>query len=157
MKTLSGRLRFVVIGVIAIVAVVSCVYFPSITNRDVRFGVEIGQDVRGKRTYAEWKGDGTDFKRALKQVFDHGGDYCICILENSRAEPYKYTDSKCPQDYTCPLPNNPAVNIRTVKVTKSKAADNIAAGESAVNDPHVTYRVQSSNPGEIAKVVGTLK
>jgi hypothetical protein len=157
MKTLSVRFRFVVIGVIAIVAVVSCVYFPSITNMDARFGVEIGHDVRGKRTYAEWKGDGTDFKQALKQVLDHGGDYCICVLENSRAEPQLYPNSKCPTRYTCRLPNNPSGDIRTVKVTKSKASDNIAAGESAVNDPHVTYRVQSSNPGEIAKVLGTLK
>ena len=35
-----------------------------------------------------------------------------------------------------PSENSPPVNIRTVKVTKSKVADNIAAGESAVNDPN---------------------
>ena len=57
--------------------------------------------------------------------------------------------SKCHEDYKCPPDNSPPVNIRTVKVTKSKAADNIAAGESAVNDPNVMYRVQSPDPGDI--------
>ena len=57
----------------------------------------------------------------------------------------------------CPPENNPPGNIRTVKVTKSKAADNIAAGESAVNDPHATYRVQSADPGDIIKVLEALK
>jgi len=47
--------------------------------------------------------------------------------------------------------------IRTVKVTKSKAADNIAAGESAANDPNVVHRIQSPNPGDIKKVLDTLK
>jgi len=137
MKTLSGRFRFVVLGVIVMVVVASCcVYFPLIT--DTRLGVEIGHDVRGKRTYVKWKDDGVKFKQALEQVLHNGGEYCICVLEKPGDKPYQYHDSKCRKDYQCPPENNPPINIRTVKVTKSKAADNIAAGESAVNDPHAT-------------------
>jgi hypothetical protein len=160
MKTLSVRFRFVVIGVIVTVAVVSCCYFPSITDTIPRASVEIGHDVRGKRTYVEWKDDGAKFKKALEQVRGHnGGEYCICVIEKPGDKPDQYPNSKCTGRYTCPPApeNSPSGNIRTVKVTKSKAADNIAAGESAVNDPHVTYRVQSPDPGDIKKVLDALK
>jgi hypothetical protein len=158
MKTLSVRFRFVVIGVIAMVAVVSCCYFPSISDTIPRASVEIGHDVRGKRTYVEWKDDGAKFKQALEQVRGHkGGEYCICVIEKPGDKRYQYPDSKCDKDYECPPENSPSVNIRTVKVTKSKAADNIAAGESAVNDPSVTHRVQSPDPGDIKKVLDALK
>jgi len=149
MKTLSVRFRFVVIGVIAIVAVVSCCNFPFIT--DTISYVEIGHELRGKRTYVEWKDDGADFYRALEQVRGHKGEYCLCVMKTPDATPQRIDYSKCP-GYECP-----PGNIRTVKVTKSKAADNIAAGESAVNDPHVTYRVQSPDPGDIIKVLDALK
>ena len=36
---------------------------------------------------------------------------------------------------------SPSVKIRTVKVTKSKAADSVAAGESAANDPNVMHKI----------------
>jgi hypothetical protein len=160
MRTLSGKFAFVVLAVIVIVGVVSCCYFPSITDTIPRASVEIGHDVRGKRTYVEWKNE-AKFKQALEQVRGHnGGEYCICVLEKPRAEPHQYPDSKCHEDYKCPSEppeNSPSVNIRTVKVTKSKVADNVAAGESAVNDPNVTYRVQSSDPGDIKKVLDALK
>jgi hypothetical protein len=154
MKTLSVRFRFVVIGIIAIVVVGCCCYFPSIT--DTIPCVEIGHNVRGKRTYVEWKDDGAKFKQALEQVRGHNGEYCICVIEPGRKR-YQYPDSKCHKDYECPPENNPPVNISTVKVTKSKAADNIAAGESAANDPNVTHRVQSPDPGDIIKVLDALK
>jgi hypothetical protein len=156
MKSLSVRFRFVVLGVIVMVVVASCcVYFPSIT--DTRLGVEIGHDVRGKRTYVKWKDDGVPFKQALEQVRGHNGEYCICVLETSGGEPHHYPNSKCTGHYECPPENNPPINIRTVKVTKSKAADNIAAGESAVNDPNVMHKIQSPDPGDISAVLKTLK
>jgi hypothetical protein len=158
MKTLSGRFRFVVFGVIVIVAVVSCCYFPSITDTIPRASVEIGHDVRGKRTYVEWKDDGAKFKQALEQVRGHnGGEYCICVIEKPGDKPSQYPDSKCHKDYECPPENSPPGNIRTVKVTKSKAADDIAVGQSAANDPNITYRVQSPYPGDISKVLDALK
>ena len=151
MKTLSGRFRFIVIGVIAIVAVVSCCYFPSILDTKPLATVEIGHALRGKRTYVEWKDEGKGFYRALEQVRGHNGEYCLCVMKTPDATPQRIDYSKCP-GYECP-----PGNIRTVKVTKSKAADNVAAGESAVNDPHVTYRVQSPDPGDIKEVLDALK
>jgi hypothetical protein len=153
MKTLSGRFRFVVIGVIAMVAVVSCCYFPSIGGTKSYAAVEIGDELPGKiPRYVEWKDEGAKFKQALEQVRGHNGEYCLCVLEKPGAKPHRYPDSKCPGRYDCP-----PENIRTVKVTKSKAAGNIAAGEPAVDDPHVTYRVQSPDPRDIIKVLGALK
>jgi hypothetical protein len=153
MKGLSVRFRFVAFGVIAIVAVVSCCPFPFIPDI-ATYSVEIGGKQKAS-TYVEWKDDGAKFKQALEQVRSHadkGASYCICVIEKTGDKPYRYPYSKCLGRYECP-----PGNIRTVKVTKSKAADTIAAGESAVNDPHVTYRVQSPDPGDISKVLDALK
>ena len=153
MKTLSGRFRFVVFGVIVIVAVVSCCNFPFIPDI-ASYSVEIGGKQKAS-TYVEWK-DERQFENALKQVRGHedkGASYCLCVMRTPNDTPHPYDSyNKCPPRYKCP-----PGNIRTVKVTKSKAADNIAAGESAVNDPHVTYRVQSPYPGDITQVLDALK
>ena len=152
MKTLSVRFRFVVIGVIAMVAVVSCCYFPSILGTKSYATVEIGHELRGKiPRYVEWKDEGAKFKQALEQVRGHYGEYCLCVIEKPGDKPHQYPYSKCSGRYECP-----PENIKTVKVTKSKAAGNIAAGESAVNDPHVTYKVQSPDPRDIIKVLDAL-
>lgn len=151
MKTLSRGFRFIAVGVIAMVVVVSCCTFPLI--KDAHFAitdkgsyVELGQ-LRG--TYVEWKSQ-HKFDEALKQVCDHGGTYCI------------YTDADPTHPYQ---PSNPASSctncrqkkIRTIKVTKSKAADKIATGESVVNDPNVMHKVQSPDPGDIFNVLNALK
>jgi len=152
MKTLSGRFWFVVFGIIVIVAVGSCCCtIPLIKDAhfvitDKKSFVELGQ-LRG--IYVEWKSQ-HKFDEALKQVCEHHGTYCI------------YTDADPQHPYQ---PTNPASNctncspkkIRTVKVTKSKAADKIAAGESVVNDPNVMHRVQSPDPGDIINVLNALK
>ncbi|HEY4271759.1 MAG TPA: hypothetical protein VGM65_07125 [Candidatus Udaeobacter sp.] len=164
MKTLSGTFRFVVLGVIVTVVVVSCCNFPfpPILNTTSYAYLEIGRKlpgVREKRIYVEWK-DQTSFENALKQIRSHNdkrASYCICVIKNPGDEPsrdYSYNDNDCSK-YDCPSPF--PGNIRTVKVTKSRAADNIAAGESAVNDPHLTYRVQSPYPGDIIAVLDALK
>ena len=148
MKTLSVRFRFIVIGVIVIVAVVSCCNFPLI--EDTKSYLEIGHDVRGKRTYVAWKDEGTELYRALEQVRDHKGKICLCVLMPG-GTPYPHQlNNDCPNYHCHP------VNITTVKVTKSKAADNIAAGESAVNDPNITHRVQSPDPKDIKAVLDAL-
>jgi hypothetical protein len=155
MKTLSGTFAFVALAVIVIVAVVSCCNFPFITDTKSYAYVQIGHELRAKipkRTYVEWK-DQTKFDKALEQVRGHNGEYCLCVMMNPDDKPHPYDSyNNCPPGYKCP-----PGNIRTVKVTKSKAADNIAAGESAVNDPNVTYRVQSPVPGDIIKVLDALK
>jgi hypothetical protein len=153
MKALSVRFRFVVFGVIVTVAVVSCCNFPFIPDI-ASYSVEIGGKQKAS-TYVEWK-DENQFKKALEQVRGHedkGASYCLCVMRTPKDKPHPYDSyNKCPPRYKCP-----PGNIRTVKVTKSKAADNIAAGESAVNDPHVTYSVQSPYPGDIIKVLDALK
>jgi len=147
MKTLSVRFRFVVIGVIAIVAVVSCCYFPSITNTAPFFGVEIGNYSKDNAPiYVRWKSE-DKFKAALEQVCGHQGEYDLFILrDNNEKEHWKKNCNP-----------NPPRNIRTVKVTKSKVADDIAAGESAANDPNAMHRVQSAYPGDIKKILDALQ
>jgi hypothetical protein len=149
MKALSVRFRFVVFGVIVIVAVVSCCNFVVL---DTKTFVELGHYLRhDERTYVPWKSQ-DKFDTALKQLCDHNGTYCLKVKldNNTIIDRYHPHGSKDCTD--CRLEN-----IRTVKVTKSKAADNTAARESAVNDPHATYRVQSPNPGDIIKVLDALE
>jgi hypothetical protein len=156
MKALSRRFWFVVLGVIVMVVVVSCCVFPTIPDpRITSYSIDIGY--RQRAQYVEWKDDGTEFKQALEQVRGRkGGDYCICIIEPGR-KLYQYPGSKCPEDYKCPPENSSPGNIRTVKVTKSKVADNTANGQSAVNDPNAFYRVRSPDPGDIKNVLEALK
>jgi hypothetical protein len=152
MKTLSKRFRFVVLAVIVIVVVGGCClpFVPGIAS----YSVEIGNQQKGPK-YVNWKDKGR-FDDALKQVRGNpkgNAKICICVLMSSRDEPYPHElNNDCTRTYKCP-----SENIRTVKVTKSKAADNIAAGESAANDPNVTHRVQSSDPDDIKKVLDALE
>jgi hypothetical protein len=159
MKTLSRTFWFVVLGAIVMVVVASCCIFPVIPGTDAYAYVEIG---KGKQKglsddliYVEWKNK-DEFDKALAQVRHHDGKICICVLEEAGGEPYKHklnNDCHADTDYPCPIPEN----IRTAKVTISKAADKIANGESAANDPHATYRVRSRDPGDIIKVLNALK
>jgi hypothetical protein len=151
MKTLSRTFRVVVLTVIVIVVVVSCRNFPSIPNTIPFFGVDIGHLPLANRKdnvaiYVRWKDEGK-FKAALEQVCGHHGEYDLWILrDHNEKDHWKKICS----------PNYPR-NIRTVKVTRSKAADNIAAGEPAANDPNVMHRVQSPDPGDITTVLNTLE
>jgi hypothetical protein len=154
MKTLSGKFRFVVLGVIVIVAVGCSCYFPSMPDTRISlYSVMIGGKLRAPRIYVDWKNK-DDFDKALDQLRARG-EYCLCAVEPSNPHPHRYRPYKpshCESDYPCP-----SVNIRTVKVTKSKAADRIAAGESVANDPNVTWRVASSDPADIKRVLDELK
>jgi hypothetical protein len=145
MNTLSKTFRFVVLGVIVMVVVVSCCIFPTIPG--ISYSVEIGNKQRDQ--YVKWKQP--EFDNALNWLCDHGGTYCLkAKLDNGNIiDPYHPKGHK---DCT----NCTLENIRTVKVTKSKDADNIAAGESAVNDPNVMYRVRAPDPGDLAKVANAL-
>jgi len=157
MKTISGRFWFVVFGVIVIVAVGSCCCLPHIPANIpaiASYSVEIGNQGKGPK-YVPWKQP--DFDNALKQVLGNprgNGKICICVLESSQGSPHKHplnNDNDC-LNYHCY-----SEKIRTVKVTKSKVADAIAAGGSAANDPSVMHRVQSSDPDDIKKVLDALQ
>lgn len=155
MKNLFGTLQLIVLGIIVVLVVVSCCEFPFIPNI-ASYCVEIGHPVPGvarSRTYVEWKNKG-DFDNALQQVRHHNGKVCLCVVvPTGTPHPHELNNDCSRYEDNCPAPEN----IRIVKITKSKDADKIAAGDSAANDPHVTYRVQSPYPGDIAKVLGTLK
>jgi len=147
MKTLSRTFRLVVLAVIVIVVVVSCCNFSSISDKRISlYSVEIGNKQTGQ--YVEWKNkDG--FDNALNQVCwsrGHGHGWYEFYTDADRTHRYK----------PCPSPTPPG-KIRTVKVTKSKAADKIAAAEPIANDPNVMYRVQSPDPGDIQTVLDALQ
>ena len=151
MKTLSRTFRFIVLCALVTVAVASCCnYIFDVHDTKSLASVELGHG-RAERTYVPWKSQGK-FDKALAQVRAHNGKICVCVLKPG-APPYKHPlNNDCPSDYECPPEKR-----MTVKVTKSKAADNIAAAESAVNDPHATYRVQSAYPGDIVNVLDALE
>jgi hypothetical protein len=149
MKTLPAKLRFVVIGVATVVVVVGCCNLPFIKDT----AIELGHDVSGKRTYVEWKDEKT-FETALEHFVDHGGKICLCVLKDPRGKPHPHKlNNDCGRNYDCPSP----ANIKTVRVTKSMAADEIAAGGSAVNDPNITHIIRSLSATEISDVLKTLK
>ena len=155
MHTLSRTFRFVVLGVIVIVAVVSCCEYGFVVPGIILPGtksfafVDIGTQERAKWTYVEWKKK-KDFDDALAQVCSHpGGTYDLYVLLHD-------TDQHPIHPYN-PCPPKPPGSIRTVKVTKSKAVYKIAAVEAVVNDPNAMHRVQSPDPRDITRVLGTLK
>jgi hypothetical protein len=151
MKTLSGLFALVAMAVITTVVVVGCCLYLPIIPGIATYSVEIGGPQKAS-TYVGLKDKGK-FDAALAHIRSQkGGSYCLCFMATANDTPHPYdSHNKCPEYYKCP-----PGKIRTVKVTKSKAADNIAAGESVVNDPNITYRVQSPDPKDISDVLASL-
>ena len=142
MKTLSGTFAFVILAVIVIVAVVSCYQAPALVPNQ-KFLLYIGtKPIFGKPTYVYWTTE-EKFDDALKQVCRNGGTYKIRKLKAEGEEPY---DAKSCTEI-----------LKTVKVTKSKVADDAAAGESASNDPNIVYKVAVASKEDIEKVLSELK
>jgi hypothetical protein len=140
MKTPSRILALVILAVIVIAAVVSCT-FQIVPNQ--KFLVYIGtKPWLGAPTYVNWTTE-EKFDDALKQVCQNGGTYKIRKL---KADGEKSYDAKSCKEI-----------LKTVKVTKSKVADDAAAGESASNDPNVTYKVASASLDDIKEVLDALK
>ena len=141
MKTLSGTFALVILAVIVTVAVVSCYQAPALVPNQ-KFLLYIGTKGIFKTTYVEWRTE-DEFDEALKQVCQHGGTYEIRKLKADGEKPY---DAK------------PCIEIlKTVKVTKSKVADDAAAGASAGNDPNTVYKVAAATEEDITKVLSALK
>ena len=130
------------------VVVVSCCVFPTIPDpRITSYEVYIGGPPRDP-PYVEWTTE-QNFDNALDKVCwsrGHGHGWYEFYTDTNRTNRYK----PCP-----PLP--PTGKIRTVKVTKSKAADKIAAAEPVANDANVMFRVRSPDPGDIKTVLDALK
>ena len=140
MKTLSRIFAFVALAVIVIVAVISCYQAPTLVPNQ-KFLLYIGTKGIFKTTYVEWTSE-DQFDEALKQVCQHGGTYEIRKLKADGEKPY---DAK------------PCIEIlKTVKVTKSKVADDAAAGTSAGNDPNTVYKVAAASIEDIKTVLDAL-
>jgi hypothetical protein len=141
MKTLSRIFALVVLVGIVIVAVISCYQAPALVPNQ-KFLLYIGTKTIFKTTYVEWTTE-DEFDEALKQVCQHGGTYEIRKLKADGEKPY---DAK------------PCIEIlKTVKVTKSKVADDAAAGASAANDPNATHKIAAVKEEDITKVLSALK
>ena len=133
MKTPSGTVAFLILAAITILAVVSCVSYQFVANQQAF--LVIGNGI----TYVKWKTQ-HQFDQALEKVCKHGGNYDLTVLVDEHAQPihpYK----------PCPILRN----IRTVNVTKAKAASGVPAG-----DPHVTMKVASPDPEDIGAVADAL-
>jgi hypothetical protein len=140
MKTPSGIFALVILAVIVIAAAVSCTY-RMVPNQ--KFLLYIGtKPIFGKPTYVDWTSEAA-FDDALKQVCQNGGTYKIRKLKADGEEPY---DAKSCKEI-----------LKTVKVTKSKVADGVAAAESATNDPNVTMKVAAASKEDITTVLNALK
>lgn len=139
MKTPSGTFAFVVCAVLVTVVAVSC------TLRlvaDQSLLLYIGtKPILGKPKYVYW-GTEKDFDDALRAVCSHGGTYTISKLKAADQQPYDAEPCK--------------ELLKTVKVTKSKVADDAAVGESAGNDPNVVYKIAVTRVEDIRQVVNAL-
>ena len=146
MKTVSGTFTAVVLAIVAIVADLTFRAFatatPAKTSAHQKFTLKIGGPT--KDDYVDLKSQDA-FDTALKTLGDHGGQYQIRFLAKEGATPI---DPYHPGDHA---------SIKTDKVTMSELAKNAPAGESAANDPNVTVRVSSNDPGDIKAVLDTLK
>ena len=144
MKTLSGIVGFVVLAVIAIVALPGLRAFAQGSAKpayaDKKFTLQIGPT---PDEYVEVPDASkrAAFVKALRALPEK--QYDIYFKDdNGRVEHYP------------PLP--PKLSIKTDKVTTSEVAKNAPAGDAA-NDPHYTQRVTSDSPAEIETVLDTFK
>jgi hypothetical protein len=143
MKTLSKTFVFVALALIAIIAIIAfrCPFFISSKEPDFPDQKFVLKIVTPAGEYVDVTSE-TDFKGALDAVRDKEGHYKIHFKRNDNTE----------TDY-----NDFPRGIKTDKVTTSSAtAKNGPAGESAANDPNVTYRVTCADLGAIKAVVKTL-
>lgn len=145
MKTLSRKSFILVLAIIAIVTFVSCL---STSTTNYTYEKVIGNPTAVPPVYRGFKkgaDDDSDFRAALIALKRRRGACEITILHPG--------PHQTPQHgYCLHLP----VNLKTDRVIKTKAAKKTAAGESAANDPNVTWRVQSNYEGDITKVIDTL-
>lgn len=140
MKTPSGIFAFVALAVVATVVVVVGCTVKLVPNQ--QFLLYIGtKPIFGPPTYVYWTTESA-FDDALKQVCSGGGTYVIRKLKAKGQPPY---DAKPCQEM-----------LKTVKVTKSKVADDAVAAASAGNDPNVVYKVAAARVEDVAAVLGAL-
>jgi hypothetical protein len=144
MKTLSGTFAFIVVAVMAILAVVSFRSFAAGSKQhtvaDKKFRLKIGKTLSD---YADVRSK-DEFIKALDTF--PPDQYDIYYIEGTGATPEHYP----------PLPQH-KTGLKTDKVTASEVARNAPQGESVANDPNATHLLTSDNATEIKAVLDTFK
>jgi hypothetical protein len=151
MKTLYPTVRFALLVVIAILAVLVIHAFASPTARptatpcppihDMKFVVQI-RGSGGANTFAELKpGQEHQFGVALGHLKAHGGQFNIHYKSDGN-------------DFPCYQLGDEA-SIKTDKVIVSEAARKAREGESG--DPNAMHRVASNIPADIEDVLKTFQ
>lgn len=140
MKTLSRTFLFVVLAVIAIVAVLTFRVVAQSPQPAAakKFTLNIG------RTTTDYV-DVTSKEAFIKALTPFGDDqFEINFLDHPGAPVEHY-------------PPRPKISIKTDKVTRSELAQRAPAGESAANDPSVTTHLSSDSATDIKSVLDTFK
>jgi hypothetical protein len=141
MKTLSGTFAFIVVAVMAILAVVSFRSFAAGSKTSAvgahKFKLKIGKT---QTDYVDV--DLVAFKKALEKFPQDGIDIY-----------YSEKDGAAVQHW----PPVPPLSIKTDKVTTSEVAKNASAEDAVANDPNVTRFLSSDNKDDLITVLGTFK
>ncbi len=142
MKTLSGTFVFVVLAVIAIVAVFTFrVFAQPQPVGPKKFNLKIG---RTATEYVDVKS-----KDAFVEALRHFGEdqYDINFLDHPGA----------PVEHYPPLPHSAKTGIKTDKITTSEIAKRGPAGDSAANDPNATQHLSADSATDIKSVLDTFQ
>jgi hypothetical protein len=147
MKALSGTFAFklALVAAIAVVAVLTFRAFAQpqpAADKKFKFTLKIGKT---ETEYVDVKNK-EDFDKALCALKAKGGYFKVGFKKDPETTPID------PYDPTCST-----ASINTDKVTTSELAKNAPAGESAANDPHAVYRVQSNSATDIQAVLDTFQ
>lgn len=146
MKALSGTFAFK-LGLLAVIAIVAVLTFrafaqgtptPASADKKFKFTLKIG---RTETEYVDVKNK-DEFDKALCALKANGGYFKVGFKKDPEATPID------PYDPTCST-----ASINTDKITTSELAKNAPAGESAANDPHAVYRVQSNSATDLQAVL----
>jgi hypothetical protein len=141
MKTLSGTFAFIVVAVIAILAVVSFRSFAAGSKTSAvgahKFKLKIGKT---QTDYVDV--DVVAFKKALEKFPQDGIDIYYSEKDGAAAQHW---------------PPVPPLSIKTDKVTTSEVAKNASAEDAVANDPNVTRFLSSDNKDDLITVLGTFK
>jgi hypothetical protein len=153
MKNLSGKISFVALAIVAIIAVLSLRAFATGSGQEIpahkKFKITkpITCGHPGTDGYCQLKVSQQAFDGKLNTLKNNGGDYHIKFLCKAGEQPIE------PYDHH----HHPLCVIRTAKVTKSEVANTTAADASAGNDPNAVNHLYSNNQADIDAVLACFK
>jgi hypothetical protein len=144
MKAPSARFAFIGSTAIVMILFGCCIQQPT----GQLFEVTIGDPNAKPPKFVELKNgleDEPALRAALGRVKAHGGLCQIEFLRHDGEEPDRHYCDQIP------------ARLKTERIIKSAAANKAARDSSAANDPHVTYKIASSDPTDITGVLNLLK